>query len=76
MFERLIILMLRLREHLHRNGPVLGEDGQSGAEYALVLAGVVLVGLVAMKVLGGAVQTSYQHIANQIQATPAPLPGG
>ena len=46
------------------------EDGQTMAEYALILAGIAILVLLAVVFLGGQIETLFEETGNSIESAP------
>jgi pilus assembly protein Flp/PilA len=53
-------------------GFMKNEEGQGLVEYALILALVAIIVIVALKFLGGTVGNTYNNIGNQLAPPAAP----
>ena len=62
-------MMTYLRAVLAAYAPE-GDDGQTMVEYGLILAGVALVAVAAVFLVGGAINTQFQAIVAEL--TPGP----
>ena len=60
-----------IRERVKR-----AEQGQSLVEYALILAVVAIVVIVAMKVLQPAISGTFNHVSNCLNTSQTPVPTG
>ena len=47
------------------------EDGQTMAEYALILAGIAILVLLAVVFLGGEIEELFEETGNSIESAPA-----